>query len=334
MKSESLIPEIVPRGPTSVEAENEETPKALVPRPEMVSIEFKYRVAMTMGEMKEIFEAQRQLMREVMEPGTDFGAIPGTTDTRTLFKPGAEKLLILHGYAHEMHKVEEVLNWDAPFFHYRYRCDIYDRRTGTLVGQAYGSCNSRESKYAYRWVAKSRVPPDLDLRLLPQRKQRGTGWVQYRIPNADICDLVNTIDKMAQKRAFVGAVRVCTGASGLFAEEGVPAGDGERGKPLPEVEPIEEAAEEQATVEEEKVAEKEETPGEETDPKVLTKVKLLYNKVNAALQKDGIAAYYRTSEHVWNTLHAEGGLTDKQILSTSETSLFSLLINHAKEASK
>jgi hypothetical protein len=269
-----------------------------------------------------------------MEPGTDFGAIPGTTDTRTLFKPGAEKLLILHGYAHEMHKVEEVLNWDAPFFHYRYRCDIYDRRTGTLVGQAYGSCNSRESKYAYRWVTKSRIPPDLDLRLLPQRKQRGTGWMQYRIPNADLPDLVNTIDKMAQKRAFVGAVRVCTGASGLFAEEGVPPGDGERGKPLPEAEVVEETAESQGAPEEEGIPEKEGIPGEETDPKVLTKVKLLYNKVNAALQKDGMAAYYRTSEHVMNALHAEGGLTDKQIVSTSEQSLERLLIKHAKETNK
>jgi len=325
-----------PRTPNEILPPEEEEPKeperALVPGVQMVTPQFRYQVVTTLAEMKEIFQAHRQLLREVMEPGIDFGPIPGTTTDRTLFKAGAEKLQILHGYAHEMHLVNEVLDWDAPFFHYRYRCDIYDRRTASLVGQAYGSCNSAESKYAYRWVTKSKVPPDLDHRVLPQRKDRRRNWMVYRIPNPDIPDLVNTIDKMAQKRAFVGAVRLCTGASGLFAEEGVPAGDGERGAPTPAVEEVEEEKAPEELKEEPK--EKDKRKGKRApDGKLDTLAKLLYNKANAALQEEGLAAYYTTSEHVKNTLAAEG-LKEKQILATSEKSLLNLLVKHAKEASK
>lgn len=41
----------------------------------------------------------------------------------------------------------------------------------------------------------------------------------YRIPNTDIFSLVNTIDKMAQKRALVAAVLIGTGASEFFTQD-------------------------------------------------------------------------------------------------------------------
>jgi len=266
--------------------------------------------------MQEIFEAQRQLLRNVMQPGTDYGPIPGTTTDRMIFKAGAEKLLVLFGYAHEMVLVDHNLDWETPFFFYRYRCDIYDRKTGALVGQAYG------------WVTKSKVPPHLEPESLPQRKST-RGWTLYRINNPEIADLVNTIDKMAQKRAFVGAVRVCTAASGLFAEEGVPPADERNGAHEPELPEAEEVEEPEGPAQKQKPKGKESPNG-----KLEMKVKLLFNKANAALQEAGLPAHYRTSEHSKNTLHSEGGLTDQQILATSEESLINLLVKHAKEATK
>ena len=41
----------------------------------------------------------------------------------------------------------------------------------------------------------------------------------YQIPNPDIPDLVNTIQKMAQKRAIVGSVLIATNASGFFTQD-------------------------------------------------------------------------------------------------------------------
>lgn len=41
----------------------------------------------------------------------------------------------------------------------------------------------------------------------------------YRCPNPDIADQVNTIQKMAQKRAFIGAMLIATGASQFFTQD-------------------------------------------------------------------------------------------------------------------
>ncbi len=42
---------------------------------------------------------------------------------------------------------------------------------------------------------------------------------QYRFPNPDVVGMKNTIMKMAQKRAFVGAVLIATGASEFFTQD-------------------------------------------------------------------------------------------------------------------
>jgi hypothetical protein len=50
----------------------------------------------------------------------------------------------------------------------------------------------------------------------------------YRIPNPDVADLVNTIQKMAQKRALVAATLIATAASEFFTQdvEDIPAEQG------------------------------------------------------------------------------------------------------------
>lgn len=45
------------------------------------------------------------------------------------------------------------------------------------------------------------------------------GGVEYRLPNPNIADVVNTIDKMSQKRAFVGAILLATGASEFYTQD-------------------------------------------------------------------------------------------------------------------
>lgn len=45
------------------------------------------------------------------------------------------------------------------------------------------------------------------------------GGVQYRIPNPEVGDLLNTLRKMAQKRTLVGGVLLATGASAFFTQD-------------------------------------------------------------------------------------------------------------------
>jgi hypothetical protein len=54
-------------------------------------------------------------------------------------------------------------------------------------------------------------------------KGDSTGWSletkRYRIPNPEICDMVNTLSKMAQKRAYVGSVIRGVGASEFYTQD-------------------------------------------------------------------------------------------------------------------
>lgn len=45
------------------------------------------------------------------------------------------------------------------------------------------------------------------------------GGVEYRIPNPDIFDLVNTIDKMGQKRALIAATLIAVNASEFYTQD-------------------------------------------------------------------------------------------------------------------
>jgi hypothetical protein len=57
----------------------------------------------------------------------------------------------------------------------------------------------------------------------PTRNGESEAWeidcTTYRVPNENIFDQINTIQKMAQKRALVGAVLVGTGASEFFTQD-------------------------------------------------------------------------------------------------------------------
>lgn len=196
-------------------------------------------------------------VQEVMIQGVDFGTIPGT-DKPSLFQPGAQKLAELYGFAHDFADVTSVEDWDRPFFFYRRKCILTSRRDERYIGSGIGSCNSREDRYAGRWVFDNEVPKGLDLESLPsktfQKRNGGGSFRKFRVPNPDLYSLVNTIEKMACKRAYVGAVIAVTRSAGLFTQdvEDLPAEafgrvdderpwEKEKAKPAPDPEAFENA---------------------------------------------------------------------------------------------
>lgn len=93
---------------------------------------------------------------------------------------------------------------------------------GVEIASSRGSASTRESKYAYRWVYDNNVPSDVDKATLKTRsgqKKSGGTWIQYQLPNPDLADLENTILKMSEKRATVGAVNKLPLVSELFASD-------------------------------------------------------------------------------------------------------------------
>jgi hypothetical protein len=185
------------------------------------------------------------LRNEVFKEGLDFGKIPGTGDKPTLLQPGMEKLCRALHLRPEYVEKSKIEDFDKPLIYYRYECRLIDYETGLCISTAIGSANSHETKWRYR--ASERVCPNCGKDTIkkskfpPKGAPEGTqaGWYCYakiggcgaefaanapaimdqqvgRIENPDIFDQMNTIDKIAQKRALGSAVKGAANVSELF----------------------------------------------------------------------------------------------------------------------
>ena len=105
-------------------------------------------------------------------------------DTFVLTKAGAEKICRFFGLNYNLFlQPSTLLDFTNNIFYYAYECQLSYQ--GRNVGNGFGNCNNRESKYA-----KAYSP-----------------------------DILNTLDKMAQKRALISAVLFTTGGSRFFGQK-------------------------------------------------------------------------------------------------------------------
>lgn len=142
------------------------------------------RMVLDVEAMKQIHADKQQFIREVMVIDHDYGTIPGCGSKPTLLKPGAEKLLQVYGYGSLMDRVAEHTS-DNGVYEITYKCSIINKGNGQVIAQCEGSANSTEKK----------------------------NW------SMNPMKLKNTIQKIAQKRAFVGATLFATGCSDVFTQD-------------------------------------------------------------------------------------------------------------------
>ncbi len=170
---------------------------------------------------KTLIQQVQKFVKEQMIKDVDFGVIPGV-EKPSLLKPGAEKLCNIFGFGVEISEVDKVEDWDKGMFSYTYKAIVRNKRTGLVEAECIGSCNSKESKYAFRWVPAFKATQEM-ISMSNKQEERiaksGKPFVWYRIPNEDIFTQVNTLQKMAQKRAMVGAVLIATRASGFLTQD-------------------------------------------------------------------------------------------------------------------
>jgi len=174
-------------------------------------------------------KAFQGLVRKSLVPDHDYGVIPGTQKP-SLWKPGAEKLCKLLSLSDSYVVEDKVENWDQGFFAYTIRCELKNISDGNLIAQGLGSCNSKEARYRYRWVFGSEVPSHIEKDSLVTkhiRTRKGKKATMYRIENDDPYSLVNTLLKMAKKRAMVDATLSAGRLSDIFSQGGDPPRPGE-----------------------------------------------------------------------------------------------------------
>ncbi len=163
----------------------------------------------------------QQIVHQHMVQGHDYGIIPGTKKP-TLLKPGAEKIAKLLGLADQYNILDRQEDWNRPFFRYLIKCSLTSVNTNVVISEGLGECNSMESKYRYRWLGERDLPNGIDKTKLVSQERKvknGGHWFVYRIDNDDIFSQVNTILKMAKKRALVDAALSAGRLSEVFTQD-------------------------------------------------------------------------------------------------------------------
>jgi len=163
----------------------------------------------------------QQVVHATMVKNLDYGVIPGTQKP-TLLKPGAEKIAKLLGLSDQYEIMDRAEDWQSPFFRYLIKCRLVHVATGAVISEGLGECNSMESKYRYRWVGERDIPDGIEKdKLVSQTRKSKSGgqWKVYRLDNEDIFSQVNTLIKMAKKRALVDASLSAGRLSDVFTQD-------------------------------------------------------------------------------------------------------------------
>lgn len=140
--------------------------------------------AISLEEVEHRVNMLQEFIKKYMTKGEDYGEIPGISKP-TLLKPGAEKLCDVYGFAKMVEVKNRIEDWEKGFFHYEVEVTLINKKNNLVEAQGVGSCNSKERKYRYQ----------------------------------DPYTIVNTILKMAKKRALIDAVLSATRSSGIFTQD-------------------------------------------------------------------------------------------------------------------
>lgn len=123
-------------------------------------------------------------IRAELKEGTDFGKISGYSKP-TLLKPGAEKICRFLELAIEYTVEHRYEDWEKGFFMYEVKVRLRQLEYGTIAAEGIGSANTKEAAF---------TQPE-------------------GFPH------LNTVIKMAKKRALVDAALNVSAASGYFTQD-------------------------------------------------------------------------------------------------------------------
>ncbi len=189
-------------------------------QPPAVPGQYQAGIVMTPENAKALDDQVRACTRAVLREGTDYGHIPGTSgEEKSLWRPGAQKLLQWFGLGYTCDRVEVEHDDDGRKHGITYKCTVARRLPdGSLDIKATceGTADYDEKKF---YKTAEQVQRDAEDRERAnaekyRRVARPTKWQGLPEYRADW----NALMKRAQKRAIVGATVDATAAGGIFTD--------------------------------------------------------------------------------------------------------------------
>ena len=175
-------------------------------------------VPATVAELKQQIGIIHQVLTDVMKNETHYGVVPGCGKKQVLLKPGAELIMTLFRIGSEL-TVEEF----SDGFDVRYRVTArgFHIPTGNTIGYGIGEASTSEKKYKWRAAVcheEYEATPETRRQIAYIKDFKGnvTPTEQVRQNPADI---LNTVLKMAKKRAQVDLCLTATACSDIFVQD-------------------------------------------------------------------------------------------------------------------
>ncbi len=167
-------------------------------------------------QMKGEIRLLQGMVKDLLIRGVDYGRIPGTP-ADSLWEPGASQIIgSFNCYVGE----RRILKFEdtSDRISICVEVPIMSRETGRMAATGIGAASTLETKYKYRWVEK---PADWgydeeSTKGLKTKVDRDR--TLYRIPNPEHGELLNTIIKMASKRAEVDGAESLPGVASVLRQ--------------------------------------------------------------------------------------------------------------------
>lgn len=168
----------------------------------------------TPAQLLEQHDAVAELVQNALTKGTDYGTIPGTGDKPTLLKPGAEKLCLAFGAHAEFELVESQIDHHADITWLKRKKDWYSNPKGQRLFKWVEETGRSLGIYRYRYLCRVVLS---DGRVIGTSEGVASTLESKYVDRPR--DSENTVCKMAQKRAFVGAVLHAFALSNRFTAD-------------------------------------------------------------------------------------------------------------------
>lgn len=174
----------------------------------------------------------RQMVKEVLVEGRDYGSVPGVPED-FLWEPGADQIIAAFNCRPGPVRVINQVD-DGEKISVVLEVPIMSLQTGQEVSCGVGAASTYETKHKYRWVRRDELPDwgYTAKEAVDSLKTKKDKWnnIKYRVPNPEHAELMNTIWKIARKRAKTGAAQSLPGVSSALREKFATKKDGKTGK--------------------------------------------------------------------------------------------------------